>query len=504
MKLITESNRKWWVLSAMTTAISMIFVDITVLPVVLPTLHRELGISDLGLQWVINAYTLVLTVFVLIGGKFGDMWGYRRSFCAGASLFALASALCGLSHSGGWLIASRALQGLGGALLLPATQALIISHFPPHQRGKAIGIFVSIGSIFLSLGPLIGGSLTQYYSWRLVFLINLPIALLGLLMALFAVPRTNGQKETFDFPGFLTLSLGITSLIVGVMQSQVWGWLSFKTVGLILAGCALIYYMYRKEQQVERPLIDFSLMRVPSFFAGSGCIFLAQFLLIINVFWAIYFQNVLGFSASKAGAFSFMASMPTLCGGPIAGFLVDRYGPRLPVMGGFAIFVCALIWLITQSTQASAYHLLPALLLFGIAAPMVFTPSFVGLMNDVPAEKRGVASGINAAIRQFGSTLGMAVFGTLFTTFQTSRFKSLVKASPITESLNPEPFQELLYQSETAMDVFNGLSPITQKDLMQSALDAFLHGFSIINGLSATLALIGFFFAWRYLKNQKF
>ena len=186
---LTEQNRKWWILAAMTTAISMIFVDITVLPVVLPTLQRELLISDLELQWILNSYTLVLAVLVLAGGRIGDMWGLKKSFCFGTVTFALGSALCGLSHSGWWMIFSRTLQGVGGAFLLPATQGIIMFHFPPHQRGKAVGLFVSIGSIFLALGPLIGGALTTWASWRFVFWINLPIAAAGLLLTLYTAGR---------------------------------------------------------------------------------------------------------------------------------------------------------------------------------------------------------------------------------------------------------------------------------------------------------------------------
>ena len=271
MKL-NENYRKWWILAAMTTTISMIFIDITVLPVVLPTLQRELHISDLGLQWIINAYTLALAVLVLAGGELGDMWGLKRSFCLGVLIFAGASAMCGLSDSEGWLIFNRALQGVGGALLLPATQGIIVSHFPPHQRGKAMGLFVSIGSIFLALGPLIGGSLTSYFKLALVFWINLPIAAIGIALALSVVPPMEGKKQKFDYRGFLILTAGIGSLVVALMQAQDWGWVSLHTLALLSIGIFCLIILFKRKHKPHASILDFELMKKKSFISSAAAI----------------------------------------------------------------------------------------------------------------------------------------------------------------------------------------------------------------------------------------
>src|SRR3989304_9397941 len=170
---ITEQNRKWWILVAMTGCVSMIFIDITVLPVALPTMHRDLKLTELGMQWVINSYTLALTVLLLAGGRLADLLGLRRAFCFGLVIFSTASLLAGLSTAQWWLIASRVLQGFGGALLLSSTQAIITASFSPNERGKALGLYTSIGSIFFPLGPVLGGFFRQYLTWPYVFFLNL-------------------------------------------------------------------------------------------------------------------------------------------------------------------------------------------------------------------------------------------------------------------------------------------------------------------------------------------
>lgn len=497
-----EKNRKWWVLGAMATSISMIFVDVTVLPVVLPTLQRELGISDLGLQWVINAYTLILAMFVLAGGRIGDMWGLKKAFCFGLLFFAFASALCGLSTSEWWMIGSRALQGIGGAFLIPAAQGIIFSHFPPHQRGKALGLFVSIGSIFLALGPLIGGSLTTYLSWHYVFWINLPIALIGLWLTLSVVPAMKGKKEKFDWRGFGILTVGIFSLVLPLMQAQAWGWTSDLTLGLFLIGLFSLYFLFKRRKKSHASIIDFNLISTKASIASLTCISTNQFLVMVTVFWAIYFQNILGFSASQAGLLSFLANAPILFAAPFGGFLVDRFGPRLPVMIGFSLIFFSLLWWLKFDRVKSVWLLLPALIPFGFGIPMVFTPSFVALMNQIPSEKRGVASGINSTLRQFSATMGLAVFGSIFSSIHFGKFSEYLKTNAQTASLIPAHFEGLLSHSLEAVKNTQALPSAESDYVFTAARESFLNGFTHINAYAAMAACIGIFIAWRLLKNQ--
>lgn len=504
MALITESNRKWWILAAMTTGISMIFVDTTVLPVTLPTLHRELLISDLQLQWIINSYTLVLTVLVLAGGRLGDMWGMKKAFCLGILLFSFASLLCGFSTSAEWLIFSRCLQGVGGAFLVPATQSIVYSSFPPHQRGKALGIFVSAGSIFLSLGPLIGGSLTQYLSWRYVFWINLPIALVGLVMALITVLPIKGNKEKFDYWGFVTILIGVTSIIVGLMQAQDWGWKSFETISLFLIGMLFLILHFKMHKKAVHPLVDFNLFKKRSFIGGMNCFVLSQFLIIATIFWAIYFQNILHFSPSKAGTLSFLANIPILVAAPLAGFLVDRFGPRCPVMIGYGLIIFGLSWFLSLNENVQLFHLFLILIPFGIGVPMTFMPASISILSDVQAEKRGIVSGLNATLRQFSATLGLAVFGTLSSTIQLFHIQQALQTRPELANLNVKNLEGLLAKVPSAMKVVNSLSNENAAFVTQTVKEAFLSSIFSINFLALSLAVVGFLSAYRLLSNRPF
>jgi EmrB/QacA subfamily drug resistance transporter len=465
-------------------------------------MQRDIPISELGLQWILNAYTLTLAVLVLAGGKIGDMWGLKKSFCLGIFLFAGASALCAIANSEVWLIFSRTLQGVGGAFLLPATQGIIISSFPPHQRGKALGLFVSIGSIFLALGPLIGGSLTTYLSWRFVFLINLPIALVGFLLTLYAVPKMEGKKATFDYRGFLILAVGIASLVIALMQAQKWGWSSTKTLSLFTLGMFSLIFLFKRKHKSHASILDFELMGKKSFIASASAIFGNQCIGMITVFWAIYFQNILGFSATKAGSYSFLANVPVLIAAPIGGYLVDKYGPRLPVMSGFSCIVFSLSWFLVFLHHENIWLLLPTLLTFGFGVALIYTPSFVSLMNDVPAEKRGIASGTTSTLRQFSSSMGLAIFGTLYGSIYFGDLKKFLQVNPETTHLNSPLLEGLLSKSSTAVNYIHQLSQSNAAYVVQSAKASFLNAFFAMNLTAVIIALISVIIAWRLMKNK--
>src|ERR1700753_1136375 len=221
------SSRRWWVLATMTGALSMIMIDQTVVSVALPTMQRDLGLSVAGVQWVVNAYLLVLAVLVALGGRVADLLGAERTFRAGSALFVLASALCGLAGSGTWIIAARGLQGVGAAMMVPSTGALIINTFDARERGKAMGIYSGISMVFLALGPLVGGLLTQGVSWRAVFYINLPIGIAIVLASRFTLPhrpRPRISRAAIDWTGIPLLIGGLGTLVLGLMQGQTWGW----------------------------------------------------------------------------------------------------------------------------------------------------------------------------------------------------------------------------------------------------------------------------------------
>lgn len=410
----SHAYHPWRTLAAMTTAVSMVFVDITLLPVALPTMGEELQFSSLALQWIVNAYTLTLTVMVLLGGRLADRLGLRKAFCIGTALFAIASALCGLGQATYELICSRILQGLGGALMLPATQGIIAHSFPSEQRGKALGIFTSIGSLFLTLGPLIGGYFTEHLSWRYAFWINLPIAALGLCLTLFFVQPLSPRPRAFDFKGSLLLTLGISSIVIAVMQSQQWGWTSPLTIGGLILGIALLRYLIYSEKETPHPLIDIPLIKTGPIGRSLINAFMTQIILMISFFWAIFFQTLMKLSPTHAGTLIFLTTIPICIIAPLAGHIADRKGARWPTAIGFAFLLVALSSFIYLTPTHSTHSLWPSLLLFGAGIPCIFAPNAAAVMNATPPEKRGSASGLMIATRQFGAALGLALFGTLY------------------------------------------------------------------------------------------
>lgn len=492
-----KSRRKLWVLIAMTSCIAMIFIDATILPVALPTIQRELGISDLGLQWIINSYLLALTALVLAGGRIGDIFGHRRVFCTGLLLFAVASALCGLSNNAFEFIVSRFLQGCGGALLIPATSSIIQETYAPNERGKALGITVSIGSLFLTLGPFVGGLFTEYLTWRFAFWINLPIALFGLILSLIVVEKTPGKKQIFDVLGFFCLAFGITSVILAFMQVHEWGWPAF--FGLLFLGLFLLFMLIRIDRKAKHPFIDVKLLKDRSFVGGCLSTFCAQFILMVTIFWAIYFQLYFGYSPAYAGILSLICNLPVIFVAPIAGHLADRYGPRRPIMLGFSLMVFSLVWFVIFGQIKSFWWLLPTLLPLGAGASLIFTPSAVATFYHIEAHQRGVASGLSQTVRQFGATLGMALLGGVILTIQHLRLNFLMKGEPSLHGVDSRSLDGLLSNAPSALEALQRVPQGEISFVKASYLKAYVTAFSGLNLVAAGIAVVGIIIASVYL-----
>lgn len=488
---LTEKNRKWWILCAMTSAISVIFVDVTILPVALPTIQRTLGFSDLSLQWLINSYTLALTACIIAGGRFADRVGHRKVFFLGQLLFTLGSICCAVSYFAWWFILSRVIQGIGAALLIPSAFAIVFNAFPPSQRGKSLGIYVSIGSIFLALGPFIGGVFTQYLTWRLAFWINPPILLVGYVLARLSVPPSEKRYAPFDFPGFLTFSLGITALVVGLMQTKAWGWFSPFTVGLLFIGVFLLVLLYRVDWKTDDPFIDFTLFSNPTFTGALSANFITQFILMVTIFWAIYFQNALGFSPSLAGTLSLLSNAPIILAAPLGGHLLDKHGPRLPIVLGFSLLCASLLWLTQILDVRHVPLLLSALIPFGISIPLILTPSSTTAVAEVASERRGLATATSSMVRQLGGTLGLAILGATFLHIQSDHFAEDLKRNTETFHLDPHHFQGLLSEKPQAIETLNKLSADSQHFVTNSYTNSYIDAFFTINVIAGLAAILG-------------
>ena len=251
---LNEGNRRWWTLGAMCFALFMIMLDNTVVNVALPSIQRDLDASISSLEWTVNAYTLTFAVLLVTGGRLGDIFGRRRMFLFGVVVFAVSSAAIGLSPDQAWLVGGRAIQGIGAAFMMPATLSIISNAFPPEERGRAIGTWAGVSALALAIGPVVGGALTEHVSWRAIFFINLPVAVLAVVVTLFATRESRDETvaRTVDVPGIAALSTGLTALVLALVEGNAWGWGSPAIIALLAASVVGLVGFFVIERRVAR------------------------------------------------------------------------------------------------------------------------------------------------------------------------------------------------------------------------------------------------------------
>jgi EmrB/QacA subfamily drug resistance transporter len=410
---------KYLTLVAMTGALSMILIDETVVSVALPSIQRDLDLSGTSLQWVMNAYLLTIAALIAVAGRLSDNFGRVRTFIIGVTIFVMCSALAGLSTEGWHIISMRAVQGVGAAMMIPSSQAIVTSAFPVQERGRAMGIYAGISLAFLALGPLIGGFLTEQFGWEWVFFINIPVGLITVVMTFVARPAGARIPSVgrFDWIGTVLLVAGLSALVFGLMQSSAWGW-SDPAVSLSVAGGALAVALFiLVELRVAAPLIELALFRSGNFTGDAVVLFIVQFALMgISVYGSIYSQDVLGFSPIEAGLALLPMTIPLLILAPRVGKLYDRVGPRWLVAGGCIAAAAGFAASAALVVDLDYWKLVPGYAALGAGIAFIMTPSNTDGMNAAPAKLRGQASGLLQSVRQVGGTLGIAALSTVILT----------------------------------------------------------------------------------------
>jgi EmrB/QacA subfamily drug resistance transporter len=434
--LITDDNRKWWTLGAMCFALFMIMLDNTVVNVALPSIQKDLGASISGLEWTINGYTLSFAVLLATGGRLGDIFGRRRMFLLGVVIFTLSSATAGFAVSSTDLVVSRIVQGVGAALMMPATLSIITDAFPASERGKAMGMWAGVSALALAVGPVLGGFLTEHVSWRAIFYLNIPVAIGAVTAALFAVreSRDTTVGREVDYAGVAALTGGLTALIFALVEGNSWGWGSAEIVALLAGAVLGLSAFVAIERRVKVPMVDFSLLSDRNFLGAVVVALIVSFAMLgVFFFLALYMQDILLYSPLEAGV-RFLPSTLMIVGvAPVAGRLSDRYGPRWLIAGGLAVVAASLYSFSGIAVDSGYLDLLPGFMLLGIGIAMTMSPMTSAAMNAVPVQKAGVASGVLSMFRMVGGSLGVAVTGAIFqarvgTSFETASPQQFVDA----------------------------------------------------------------------------
>ena len=415
--LITEANRKWWTLGAMCLSMFMIMLDSTVVNVALPSIQKDLKTSVNQLEWVVNGYTLSFAALLVTGGRLGDIFGRRLIFQIGVAVFAISSATAGLAQDPTMLVVSRIAEGIGGALMMPATLSIITDAFPAEERGKAIGMWAGISGLALSFGPLAGGFLTEQVTWRAIFYINVPIAVVALSAAFTVVRESRDEKaeRTIDYVGVVLLTVALTAFVLALIEGNEWGWGSGREIALLVVGAAATALFLINESRVSAPIVDFTFFGSRNFVGANTVATIISFAMMGSFFFlAIYLQDLLGYSALETGVRFLPTTVVLVIAAPIAGRVADQIGSRLPMVLGLVITAFAL-YLFSRMDASTTYNdLLPAWILLGIGIGLTMSPMSTAAMNAVPVDKAGVASGTLQMFRMVGGTIGVAATGAIF------------------------------------------------------------------------------------------
>lgn len=416
-----QISTRWWAFFVICLSDLMIVLDMTVVNVALPSIKADLGFSDAGLVWIVNAYLLTFGGLLLLGGRLGDLYGQRKLFLIGLGIFTLASLACGMANSQAMLIIARAVQGIGGAISSAIALSLVINLFPEHgERAKAMGLFGLVMAGGGSIGVLVSGLLTEI-DWHWNFLINIPIGIVVIILSFYLLPAIKGvaHGEKLDFMGAITVTLSLLLAIYAIVGGNEMGWASLQTLGL-LAGAALLFAAFLWiESRVAHPLVPLNLFRIRNLWISS----------VVGILWsagmfawfflsALYMQVVLGYGPKEVGL-AFLPSniIMAIFSVGLSAWMVMRYGFRKPIGIGLGLAALGLFLFALAPVGGNFLaHVLPGMLLLGLGAGMAFNPALLAAMSEVPQDESGLASGVVNTAFMMGGSLGLAILAAIAAT----------------------------------------------------------------------------------------
>jgi len=401
------------ILASMIFAVSMTFIDQTIVSIAAPAIQRELGLTSTGVQWAINAYLLSLAALFAFGGRLADTVGHRKMVTLGVIVFAGASAMCGLTPKGGlaeaWIVAFRVIQGAGGAIMFPASLAIVVQTFALRERGKALALFFGIAGGLTAVGPILGGYLTQW-TWRAIFWVNIPVALIALVLIAISKPTTDHQTARMDYRGLILIASGVALSVFGFQQALIWGWSNPGTGLCIAIGLAILVVFYFVEVRTESPLIQVHIFRIRAFLVENLVLGVAMLVFVPVFFFASeYAQIALGKSASQAGLYLMYFFIGFVVTAQIGGRILDRRGAKLPVVVGCALAAVGFALWAGKVTDLSFGNQIWDVIIAGAGMGLMLGPASTDAVNRASRLSYGEATGITQTVRNYAASLGLAI-----------------------------------------------------------------------------------------------
>ena len=425
---MTTGDRRWLTLGIVGAAFFMTILDVAIVNVALPSIEKDLNVSEMTVQWVLIAYAITFGGFLLLGGRMADLLGRKRIFLVGLTLFTLASLVCGLAGNIGVLIAARAVQGIGAAIISPAALSIVTTTFHEGaERNKALGIWGALGGSGAAAGVLFGGIITKYLGWQWIFYVNVPVGAIVFGLALPFVPESRADlgHRRFDAAGAITVTGGLALLVYAISKAPDVGWGSARTILLLIASVAILAVFVVIERRSSAPLMPFRIFRIRSLLAANivgfllGAVIFANFLML-----TLYVQQVLGWSALKTGVTFLATAGTTVIWAGVAQALTTRFGPRPVIVVGLLVLALSMGWYTQIPVDGHFWpDLLPPYLIFALGLAFSFVPVTIAALAQVEAHDAGLASGLINTNQQIGGAIGVALASTIFV----SSAKSLLK-----------------------------------------------------------------------------
>ena len=487
-------RRRWWILVVLCLSLVVITLDNTIVNVALPTLVRDLNASNSQLQWIVDSYTLVFAGLLLTAGSLGDRFGRKGALQIGLGIFVLGSVLSAVAQDPGQLIATRALMGIGGAFIMPATLSILTNVFPTEERGRAIGVWAGVSGLGVALGPLLGGALVERFGWNAIFTVNVPIVAVALIAGAYLLPSSKDPASPrLDLPGAALSITGLATFVYALIEAPGTGWTDPTIVGALGAGVVLLILFAVRELHTDHPMLDVTFFKNPRFTAASSAITLVFFAMFGYSFLLTqYFQFVLGYSAAQTGVRMLPLALTLMVTAPLSSRIVEKVGTKVVVFTGLALVSGALALQVGLTPDSPYSQIVWRMMLLAVGIGLTMAPATESIMGSLPLAKAGVGSAMNDTTRQVGGALGVAIIGSVL---------SSVYGSRITDTFTgrlPAPALEV------ARSGVGGALQVAERagaagaDIASVARSAFvdaMHGGAIVAAVAAALgALVVLFF----------